>query len=88
MMFSFTATVFRAQLNIATARDPVIGPRGVGVGSLKTTRTVAVMMLSLLEMLDGSMKTELPVTVSPIGFQRWACAASGDISATTMSTLR
>lgn len=70
MMFSFTATVFRAQLNIATARDPVIGPRGVEVGSLNTTRTVAVMMLSRFEMLDGSMKTELPVMVCPIGFHR------------------
>ncbi len=63
MMFSFTATVFRAQSNIATAREPVMGPFGVGVGSLKTTRTVAVMMLSFFETLAGSMKTELPVTV-------------------------
>ena len=77
MMFSFTATVLRAQLNIAIAREPVIGPLGVGVGSLKTTRTVAVMMLSFFEMLDGSMKTWLPVTVVPIGFHRCACAASG-----------
>ena len=72
-VFSFTATVFFAQSNIATVRDAVIGPFAVGTGFTNVARTVAVMMPSApFFTLFGSMYTELPADVFPISCQRGA----------------
>ena len=70
-VFSFTATVFFAQSNIATVRDAVSGPFGVATGFTNVARTVAVMIPSVpFFTLFGSMYTGLPADVFPISCQR------------------
>lgn len=70
-VFSFTATVFFPQSNIATVRDAVIGPFGVATGFTNVARTVAVMTPSApFFTLFGSMYTGLPTDVFPISCQR------------------
>src|SRR5688500_7620577 len=79
-MFSFTATVFLAQSNIATVRDDVIGPFGDAIGFTNTARSVAVTMPSAAFFtLFGSTYTGLPTDVFPISFH-FAWLASGGVA--------
>src|SRR5215831_11601723 len=80
-VFSFTATTFFAQSNIATVRDAVIGPFGVFAGFTNVTRTVAVTIPSApFFTLFGSRYTGLPVDVLPISCH-FACATLGSAGA-------
>jgi hypothetical protein len=66
-MFSFAASFFDAQSNVAEVRELIQVPVGVFTGVVNTTRTVAATSDPVRLTDFGSTKTRLPLAVAPIG---------------------